>query len=160
MWVVLIKIVYLGCSNPFLKYCYEKDIPILLQSCSFSLQAQTDLTPFLKAIDANAAQYGTIAQTIWGYAEMGYQETKSSALLQETLAAEGFVIEKGIAGIPTAFSATYGTDGPVIAILGEYDALPGLSQITSPTKSITTPVLVMVVDIIYLVQHRQLQQLP
>jgi len=94
----------------------------------FGVQAQTDHTSFLNAIDANAAQYGTIAQTIWGYAEMGYQETKSSALLQETLAAEGFVIEKGIAGIPTAFSATYGTDGPVIAILGEYDALPGLSQ--------------------------------
>ena len=48
----------------------------------FGVQAQTDHTPFLNAIDANAAQYGTIAQTIWGYAEMGYQETKSSALLQ------------------------------------------------------------------------------
>ena len=100
----------------------------------FGVQAQTDHTPFLSAIDANAAKYGTIAQTIWGYAEMGYQEKKSSALLQETLAAEGFVIEKGIAGIPTAFSATYGTDGPVIAILGEYDALPGLSQKNLPYK--------------------------
>lgn len=72
--------------------------------------------------------YGTIAQQIWGFAEMGFQEEKSSALLQETLRNEEFKVTKGVAGIPTAFIAEYGEGLPVIGILGEYDALPGLSQ--------------------------------
>ena len=59
---------------------------------------------------------------------MGYQEEKSSALLQETLRNEGFTIRKGVADIPTAFIAEYNNGGPVIALLGEFDALPGLSQ--------------------------------
>ena len=59
---------------------------------------------------------------------MGYQEEKSSALLQETLRNEGFTIRKGVADIPTAFIAEYKNGGPVIALLGEFDALPGLSQ--------------------------------
>ena len=124
----------------------------------FGLQAQTDHSTFLNAIDANAAQYSEVAQTIWSYAEMGYQETKSSALLQETLAAEGFTIEKGIAGIPTAFSATYGTDGPVIAILGEYDALPGLSQKTLPYKVSNNTRAGHGLDTICLEPHLPLQQ--
>lgn len=72
--------------------------------------------------------YSSIAQKIWEYAEMGFQEEKSAAILQETLRNEGFTITKGVAGIPTAFIAEYGEGKPVIAILGEYDALPGLSQ--------------------------------
>jgi aminobenzoyl-glutamate utilization protein B len=65
---------------------------------------------------------------------MGYQEKQSSALLQETLANAGFKITTAVAGIPTAFTAEYGNEGPVIAILGEYDALPGLSQKAIPSK--------------------------
>ena len=65
---------------------------------------------------------------------MGYQEAESSALLQKTLKNEGFKIEKGVAEIPTAFVATFGSSGPVIAILGEFDALPGLSQKALPYK--------------------------
>ena len=78
--------------------------------------------------------YSSIAQKIWGYAEMGFQEEKSAAVLQETLRNEGFTITKGVAGIPTAFIAEYGEGKPVIAILGEYDALPGLSQEAVPEK--------------------------
>ena len=55
-----------------------------------------------------AAQYQDLAMTIWDHAELGYQENRSSTLLQETLAAEGFAIEAGVAGIPTAFVASYG----------------------------------------------------
>ena len=66
---------------------------------------------------------------------MGYQEKQSSALLQNTLSEAGFSIQTGVADIPTAFIAEYGTKGPVIAILGEYDALPGLSQKATPTKA-------------------------
>jgi aminobenzoyl-glutamate utilization protein B len=136
----------------------KKTILSFFSLAFFGLQAQTDHSTFLNAIDANAAQYSEIAQTIWSYAEMGYQETKSSTLLQETLAAEGFTIEKGIAGIPTAFSATYGTDGPVIAILGEYDALPGLSQKTLPYKVSNNTRAGHGLDTICLEPHLPLQQ--
>jgi len=79
-------------------------------------------------LDTKKELYSAIAQQIWGFAEMGYQEEKSAALLQQTLSNEGFRINKGVAGIPTAFIAEYGEGLPVIALLGEYDALPGLSQ--------------------------------
>lgn len=86
----------------------------------------------LTALDANQTQYATLAHTIWDYAELGYQEEKSSALLARTLEEAGFTIQWGVAGIPTAFIATYGSGKPVIGILGEYDALPGVSQDAVP----------------------------
>ncbi|GAB2671496.1 M20 family metallopeptidase [Flavihumibacter cheonanensis] len=73
-------------------------------------------------------QYKDIAFKIWDYAELGYKEVKSSALLQETLKDNGFSVEAGVAGIPTAFVASYGSGSPVLGILAEFDALPGLSQ--------------------------------
>lgn len=99
-----------------------------------TLQAQKNTKEILTDLNKKEAFYGTIAQDIWGYAEMGYQEEKSSALLQKTLDDAGFSIEKGVAGIPTAFVAEYGSGSPVIAILGEFDALPGLSQQAVPEK--------------------------
>ncbi|WP_394749741.1 amidohydrolase [Spongiimicrobium salis] len=100
----------------------------------FSLFGQKSSTEILNSLDKKGTFYGTIAQNIWGYAEMGYQEEKSSALLQKTLGDAGFKIKTGVAGIPTAFIAEYGSGFPVIAILGEYDALPGLSQQAVPEK--------------------------
>ena len=82
----------------------------------------------LQNLDNKQSSYGETAHQIWQWAELGYQETKSSALLQELLEKEGFTIETGVAGIPTAFVATYGSGSPVIGVLAEYDALPGLSQ--------------------------------
>ena len=79
--------------------------------------------------------YKKIALNIWDYAELGYKEKKSSALLQQTLKDNGFTVEAGVAGMPTAFVATYGSGSPVIGILAEYDALPGLSQDNSSTKT-------------------------
>ena len=105
-----------------------KKIHLLLALLTMSLTFGQDHQAVLTSLDKDADRYANIALTIWDYAEMGYQEEKSSALLQETLAQEGFTIKKGVAGIPTAFIAKYNNGGPVIAILGEYDALPGLSQ--------------------------------
>jgi len=102
--------------------------------CLFSVHGQKKIEDVIKTLDAKADTYGDIAQEIWGLAEMGYQENKSSALLEQTLENAGFHIEKGVAGIPTAFIAEYGSGYPVIAILGEYDALPGLSQQAVPEK--------------------------
>ena len=73
-------------------------------------------------------KYGKISDAIWSYAELGLQEFKSSGLLIETLEAEGFTVEKGLAGMPTCFVATYGSGKPVVGILAEYDALPMISQ--------------------------------
>ena len=75
-----------------------------------------------------------LADQIWTLAELGYQEQRSSAALQEYLAGHGFAISKGVADIPTAFVASYGSGGPTIGILAEFDALPGLSQTASPTR--------------------------
>ncbi len=73
---------------------------------------------------------------IWAAPELGYQETKTTALLQDELRAAGFAIEAGVAGMPTAFVARAGTtDGPVIAILAEMDALPGMSQEAAPDRT-------------------------
>jgi aminobenzoyl-glutamate utilization protein B len=81
-------------------------------------------------------KYGLISDDIWNFAELGMQEFKSSATLIKTLEEEGFKVEKGIAGMPTCFVATWGSGKPVIGILGEFDALPGLSQkANTPLKS-------------------------
>ena len=86
-------------------------------------------------IQSHYDQYKNIALQIWGFAEVGYKEIKSSALLQKTLQDNGFAVESGVAGMPTAFAATYGSGKPVIAILAEFDALPGLSQTADPEKT-------------------------
>src|SRR5678816_2988280 len=88
----------------------------------------------LAALDAKSAHFGDIAKQIWGFAEVGYQEFKSSALLRSELATAGFKVDSGVAGIPTAFTASYGIGKPVIAIIGEFDALPGLSQDAVPDR--------------------------
>ena len=75
-----------------------------------------------------------VAKNIWNYAEVGFQEEKSSKELLELLKENGFKIKSGVAEIPTAFIAEYNNGGSVIGILGEYDALPGLSQTTNPKK--------------------------
>src|SRR6476620_4024127 len=93
----------------------------------------------LASIDAHSAHYADVAHQIWGFAELGYQETKSSALLQSELGKAGFKVNAGIADMPTAFTAEYGSGKPVIAIIGEYDALPGLSQDATPEQKALVP---------------------
>jgi aminobenzoyl-glutamate utilization protein B len=88
----------------------------------------------LRGIDARAANMGDISLQIWELAEVGYKEERSSAMLKEELRGAGFTITDNVAGIPTAFSAQWGSGGPVIGILGEYDALPGLEQEVAPVK--------------------------
>ncbi|MDI6697779.1 MAG: amidohydrolase [Candidatus Saccharicenans sp.] len=72
--------------------------------------------------------FGRLSDRIWSYAELGLQEFKSSRLLADTLEQEGFTVERGLAGMPTCFVASYGRGKPVIGFLGEFDALPMLSQ--------------------------------
>ena len=89
----------------------------------------------VSTVERNEPALDHAALEIWKFAELGYQETQSTALLQGQLRDAGFTITPGIAGEPTAFLASYKSgDGPVIAILAEYDALPGLSQTLSPVQ--------------------------
>ncbi len=88
-----------------------------------------------RLIDRQSAEFSKVSKEIWGYAELGYHEEKSSALLQSELKKAGFQMETGVADEPTAFIASYGSGKPVIAMLGEFDALPGLSQAAVPDRS-------------------------
>jgi aminobenzoyl-glutamate utilization protein B len=95
-------------------------------------RAPSDVLDF---IDGRYAQTVDMAERLWTLAEVGYKEEQSSALLRAALEAEGFEIEAGVAGIPTAFVASYGRGGPVIGILAEFDALPGITQDAVPFRS-------------------------
>ena len=104
----------------------------LARSADLSVENQAKL---IKNVDSYASRMSEVALKIWYMPELGYQETKTSALLQDELKRAGFKIEAGVAGIPTAFIAGAGTsDGPVIAILAEIDALPGMSQTATPER--------------------------
>ncbi|HPH21172.1 MAG TPA: M20/M25/M40 family metallo-hydrolase, partial [Haliscomenobacter sp.] len=113
---------------------------LLLLLGSLGLFAQTspplskDKAQTLKRLDELSGNYTQVAMKIWNWAELGYQETKSSQLLQDELRAAGFKVEAGVADMPTAFVASFGSGKPVIGILGEFDALPGVSQAAVPTR--------------------------
>ncbi|MBL8701247.1 MAG: amidohydrolase [Alphaproteobacteria bacterium] len=79
-------------------------------------------------VDSRRQRYTELSDRIWSYAELAYAEHRSAADIEAVLRAEGFRVEANVAGIPTAVMGEAGSGGPVIAILGEYDALPGLSQ--------------------------------
>jgi len=88
----------------------------------------------LNWIDGNTGTLTKINQNIWSHAEIGLQEFKSSEELQSLLRTNGFAVQAGVADMPTAFVASYGSGKPVIGILAEFDALPGLSQQAVPER--------------------------
>lgn len=88
----------------------------------------------LKSLDSKAEFYGNIANQIWSNPELGYLETESSSLLQKTLRDAGFKVTAGVAEIPTAFVAEFGSGKPIIGIMAEFDALPGVSQDAVPFR--------------------------
>lgn len=101
-----------------------------------SVLAENDKDLIKRHIDSRAAIYSEVAQKIWEWAEVGYLEENSSELLKSQLRDAGFQISSGVAGIPTAFIASWkhGSSGPAIGILAEYDALPGITQSRSPFR--------------------------
>lgn len=88
----------------------------------------------IQSVDSHSPKLIEISDKIWAAEELAFHETESSKLLADYAEANGFKVERGVAEMPTAFVATYGSGSPVIGILGEFDALPGLSQKTQPTK--------------------------
>src|SRR6266436_2545991 len=108
--------------------------------CAGTALSAAELNPdhhakLIGSVDTYAPRISEVALEIWASPELGYQETKTTALLQDELRNAGFAIEAGVAGMPTAFVARAGTSGgPVIAILAEMDALPGMSQAADPDR--------------------------
>lgn len=114
---------------------------LLLASLTFSAHAATKNTKTsakakvaIDYLDNNFQTYDKLQKAIWANPELGFLETNSSGLLKQHLRENGFTIEEGVADMPTAFVATYGSGSPVIGLLAEFDALPGLSQDTVPYR--------------------------
>ncbi len=116
-----------------------KKLSLFLLLCSFGvvLNAQK-LSSNKKAIIASVEKHEQklieISDEIWALAETAFDEHQSSKVLSDYAESQGFTVERGVAGMPTAFVATYGSGSPVISVLGEFDALPGISQKAQPTK--------------------------
>ena len=120
-------------------------LALVLMGLQVVAQKKAKLDPATQQVNANkeaalaalSSAYEADKKTalqIWEYAEVGYKEVKSAALHVQHLRDAGFTVETGVAGIPTAFTATFGSGSPVIGVLGEYDALPGFSQDAVPFK--------------------------
>lgn len=86
-------------------------------------------------IDNQSGQLIEISDQVWAFAETALREHRSSAVLADYAESRGFEVSRGVAGMPTAFTASYGSGRPVIGVMGEYDALPGISQQASPVKA-------------------------
>ncbi len=86
------------------------------------------------AVERQSPALVELSNQVWEFAETALRETRSSKVLADYAEAQGFKVERGVAGMPTAFVASYGEGKPIIAVLGEYDALPGISQKPQPTK--------------------------
>lgn len=116
----------------------KKVLLLCLAVCSLQSIAQK-MTANKKAIIASVEKHEKalidISDKIWALAETAFEETESAKILADYAEQQGFKVERGVAGMPTAFVATYGSGSPVISVLGEFDALPGLSQKTEPTKN-------------------------
>ena len=87
-----------------------------------------DKQSIYRYLDENRQVLSDLSDKIWDYAELSMLEFKSTAEYIRVLEAQGFTVERNLCGIPTAFSGSFGSGRPVIGILGEYDALSGLSQ--------------------------------
>ena len=115
-------------------------LPALLLVCSGATTAMAASPSAAKraavsSVDAHAAELIGLSDQIWAYAETALRERQSSKLLADYAEAHGFTVTRGVSGMPTAFVARYGTGRPVIGIMGEYDALPGVSQKAIAEKS-------------------------
>ncbi|MEL7015488.1 MAG: amidohydrolase [Pseudomonadota bacterium] len=111
--------------------------PGTMETTEASPGAPVSTAKVIADVKAQYALTADIATKLWDWAEVGYQEHKSSGLLQETLSAAGFTVTAGVADIPTAFVAEWSSaaPGPVIAVLAEFDALPGINQSAAPTRA-------------------------
>lgn len=107
----------------------------LLPFLGFGQQMHPEKEAVVAAIDRQKSDMIDMSDQIWALAETALEETESAGILMDYAEANGMRVERGVAGMPTAFIASYGSGRPIIGILGEFDALPGLSQKTVPEKA-------------------------
>ena len=117
-------------------------VSVIFSVLSFICVAQKQLTltsnkrELLASIAFHEQNLIRLSDSIWSFAETAFKETQSSKILADYAEANGFTVQRAVAEMPTAFVATYGSGKPVIAVMGEFDALPGLSQKNIPTRDI------------------------
>ncbi|MBT8258522.1 MAG: amidohydrolase, partial [Bacteroidia bacterium] len=117
-----------------------KKLTLIMMCLSLSIGwAQKEMSKtkkdIIKSVENHKENLIKISDEIWALAETAFEEHKSADILADYAEAQGFNVDRGVAGMPTAFVATYGSGSPVISVLGEFDALPGLSQKAEPTKN-------------------------
>ena len=108
---------------------------LLATSINHSQELDETKKNIISSIENHQSEIIKISDQIWELAELAFNEYESSKILSDYAEKNGFIVEKGVAGMPTAFVASYGSGKPVISVLGEFDALPGLSQDTTPNKN-------------------------
>ena len=110
-------------------------IPLLF-ICSFvnAQEISKNKSAVLASVEKHQQELIKLSDQVWGFAETAMRETQSSKVLADYAEAQGFKVTRGVAAIPTAFIAEYGSGKPIIGVLGEFDALPGLSQKAQPVK--------------------------
>lgn len=108
--------------------------PLMTQEKSLLAQFRPSQQTALADVDARTQDLLAMNKSIWNFAEVGLEEHRSAALLVERLKEAGFDLKTGVSDMPTAFVASFGSGKPVIGILAEYDALPGISQKVSPDR--------------------------
>lgn len=106
--------------------------PVLLLGQNKSVQKKKEAV--VSSIEAKYSELTDLSDRIWSFEEIAFRETKSADALANYAESKGFQVQRGVAEIPTAFVAEYGSGKPIIGIMGEFDALPGLSQKTVPHK--------------------------
>ena len=114
-------------------------IAFLIAGSAIQLEAQSkkihpQKEAVIKSIDKHQQELIKLSDEVWAYAETALKENKSSKALADYAEAQGFRVKRGVAQMPSAFIAEYGSGKPIIGIMGEYDALPGISQKAQPTK--------------------------
>ncbi|PCE64132.1 amidohydrolase [Sediminicola luteus] len=106
----------------------------LVAGLGYSQKLTKNKKAVMASVEKHKAELIKISDSIWALAETAFEEHASSKILADYAEAQGMTVERGVAGMPTAFTATYGSGKPVISVLGEFDALPGISQKALPTK--------------------------
>ena len=107
---------------------------MLVTASVFSQKMNSNKKAIIASVERHEEALTKISDSIWALAETAFEEQQSSKILADYAEKNGFIVERGVAGMPTAFVATYGSGSPVISVLGEFDALPGISQKAQPTK--------------------------
>jgi len=114
---------------------------LLLTQFTYAQTTTADINKkaILASVEKHQQELINLSDSVWAYAEIAMKETRSSKILADYAEKQGFKVTRNAADIPTAFVAEYGSGLPIIGVLGEFDALPGLSQKAVPEKEVLTP---------------------